>query len=1682
MSAESTAGLGRWRDLKRTRSGADRNRISAKKWLGSSLLGALLVLAAGILAWILWQLILPAEIKPDFIALFISRFEDPRIPPIPQADADRDRIQQETFLSSADTQESQVEKLTLDVIKERLERLGKKERDDAVVFYLSTHAVVDDAGDLQLLTHDSDTYAPKTLLPLSTVIDALKQCPARKKLLVLDVMRAPGDPLELGATEDAAADLVSRELARPLKPGRTGDPSLAVLVPCSSGEVALWSEGLRQSVFGHFFVKGLGEPAADTNHDDAISPQELAKYVSEQVDVWSRQHRAMRQRPRLIGSTEDFPLASLNRRKPKPAAEAAKPAKNPESEAPADQTETSEAKAKAASEETKSDAKKQVEKKGKENKVEGQGGAAPPTTEPLYPPWLVRGWDLRERWAAGDEMALAPRLFRQLEAHLLRSERQWRLGKDVEKVEAALVKDIGDLTARMEQTLAEKRPLERSIGQSLAFGGTADGPLVKLLRDILERQRHPDPQASEDQRKAQKAEMIGALYKGLKDKKSLDLATAIFEAARPVRFDVDTVLLLDSIVSGAMLTPDGDVIELRLLRQLAERARSVRPDDWDDDLARKIWDTVVLAEQANNRPRSFRWVRGMLEDADALRHEAEIRLLPQAMAYTSPARLARCWEDVAQAYAAIDDLQTKIAEAQRTMVRARAVLPAYIPYETTATELGRSGPWLNAAKGAQGLDEELENSALDVASTPLTGERLKDLNRSLSGRTEQLTRQLDDLLGPFRTESVRRLIASCKQNVPEPRLGREVQALLSTPFLRPADRQELWKTSLELDRRLGELAPREGDSAVAVGSSDRAAVVREIAARRKEQLLALLKMTDPKATTKGVKTEDIPTARRHGGDQSETTEDQAPDEPLARSWGDLERFARAVHSRIADALRRGEREPGEDRPAWILPAPGLDENHNPIKLKRERESLAAWDWLASRYLHVYRDVQGRLDPDDKFFELASIECRRESGVSQEPMIRPSVPDGALRLSSQHTAIDVELQIVLEGNLGGAAERVTMAVLETDDPRLKVSRPQPEELDLAPATSTPVRLNVAWEESGADVPAAPPKGVIVRASLANGKAFHLLVPIDIVPVNAKPRLAIRVDPSVAADVPIDPLRLRTLPDKQPFFVVVRNPSPVDRRVIVDVMAGDQVIATSGDKDKPSLEVKSGSTATVGFGEPTGKPTDPLAEVPQGLSLRLRDAASGQEYYRQEMRPVIASPLEYIEVLKAQFVPPRPGEVNRLEVTLRSLPQMTGPACPIRLDIPSDPELFPAFVEPPRGNLEGTIEAGGKLLRLVAEDIKLKPIARDQGQFSLSVDGTAKALWYQTRFVLEGQAQKVEPVRQPRIRFQPELSVKPGQPARLTVRFQADNAPRDARLQFRLGHFEKGEFKDDIKHWTEQAKKRHIGFDPRGKGGAVLFEASVEDWIKEFDVPGIRGRRFLYAYLLDARQREELDRWGMELVLDDVAPRITLVEAPPEIESTETRLIARATVKPTESRIKEVSFIVNPGTKGDFAKAEIENKTVPGKPSSGDPDTWEAALQVPKGASGKLVVSARATSVVGLSSIAHCEVVIREPVPEPSKAAAKPAEEKPGAIEGKVTENDVAQPGLTVYLIDPNAKDKENPVKRSVKTTPDGTYSFPDLKPGPYRIFCPKVTTNRRDTKDVNVGSGQTVKQNLDLLLP
>ena len=250
--------------------------------------------------------------------------------------------------------------------------------------------------------------------------------------------------------------------------------------------------------------------------------------------------------------------------------------------------------------------------------------------------------------------------------------------------------------------------------------------------------------------------------------------------------------------------------------------------------------------------------------------------------------------------------------------------------------------------------------------------------------------------------------------------------------------------------------------------------------------------------------------------------------------------------------------------------------------------------------------------------------------------------------------------------------------------------------------------------------------------------------------------------------------------------------------------------------------------------------------------------------QPLEPVIALPLEYLEVRPPPtFAPAAPGQPNQLEVTLRSLPQMTGPPCKIKLIIPPNKDLFSELLEP-QGSQEGTLEPGGKVLQLDAKGIKLDPNARtEEGLFYLTIDGLERVLWYKTQFVAEGVTRIATPYDEPRVRFEATRVVKNDQPAKLAVAFTVDNAPANAVLDFHLIEAKGGQSTDDKILFREPAKLRHIGFDPAGPEGTLQFEASVGDWKADFPTSRIRGLMKLQANLFDPRSRKVFATLGNRL---------------------------------------------------------------------------------------------------------------------------------------------------------------------------------------------------------------------------
>jgi hypothetical protein len=349
--------------------------------LGAVLLGAaLLALCGAVIAWLLY--LRPFQ-PPHFLPLCISEYgEEFPIRSWTRQDADLLRGLGWVEKNAFTTQKR-------DLLVQQLREFTQEKSAGPLVVYLSAYAIESTRGELHILPVDAHLDRPDTWLPLREVLDRLRDSPVPHKLLLLDVMQ-PFTDLRRGVLLNDVAESVQR-LLDDLLPK---DPNLSVLCACSPGEHSVVAEELGHSVFAYFVWRGLrGEADREHASDGRIFLQELAEYVTAQVEQWTRQHRQVSQLPRLHGARGDYPLAAVAATEP------------PEPETP---------------------------------------------LETVYPEWLSDSWKLRDRWFDEEVYRIDPALFRQLEIAVLRAEQQWRGGVGSERVRR-------ELTARRERFESQRR-------------------------------------------------------------------------------------------------------------------------------------------------------------------------------------------------------------------------------------------------------------------------------------------------------------------------------------------------------------------------------------------------------------------------------------------------------------------------------------------------------------------------------------------------------------------------------------------------------------------------------------------------------------------------------------------------------------------------------------------------------------------------------------------------------------------------------------------------------------------------------------------------------------------------------------------------------------------------------------------------------------------------------------------------------------------------------------------------------------------------------------------------------------------------------------------------------------------------------------------------------------------------
>ena len=126
-------------------------------------------------------------------------------------------------------------------------------------------------------------------------------------------------------------------------------------------------------------------------------------------------------------------------------------------------------------------------------------------------------------------------------------------------------------------------------------------------------------------------------------------------------------------------------------------------------------------------------------------------------------------------------------------------------------------------------------------------------------------------------------------------------------------------------------------------------------------------------------------------------------------------------------------------------------------------------------------------------------------------------------------------------------------------------------------------------------------------------------------------------------------------------------------------------------------------------PTAPPAEvELPELKSPLRVRVLDADAADAVAADNTIPVeVALAPEYAQVTGVRFTPASADGGNRLAVTLRAAPGLSGPPCQVELVLPGPgPD---GRRKAKKGTFQGELPADGSELTLFAEDIEPAPPA-------------------------------------------------------------------------------------------------------------------------------------------------------------------------------------------------------------------------------------------------------------------------------------------------------------------------------------------------------------------------------------
>ncbi|MCC9606826.1 carboxypeptidase regulatory-like domain-containing protein [Blastopirellula sp. JC732] len=249
---------------------------------------------AGALAWF------RAQPRTQFVGCIVTRFGQLDVQDRVAHDADLKGMIAAGYIP--DTGKASRGMLHRGELIEKFLNLRKASQKETVVIYLSSYATLQEDADVDLIPSDWDLSDGGA--SLAQLMSALRDCPAERKLLLLDITPFTLTNNEATGVQAAALNIVEQ----------LNDPNLAVLFSCSPGQLPQLNEALGRSLFGYYVETGLQGDADGWGSyaDGRVIAKELAEYVRARTIETSLATTGVVQAPYMVGETSrEWELSSV---------------------------------------------------------------------------------------------------------------------------------------------------------------------------------------------------------------------------------------------------------------------------------------------------------------------------------------------------------------------------------------------------------------------------------------------------------------------------------------------------------------------------------------------------------------------------------------------------------------------------------------------------------------------------------------------------------------------------------------------------------------------------------------------------------------------------------------------------------------------------------------------------------------------------------------------------------------------------------------------------------------------------------------------------------------------------------------------------------------------------------------------------------------------------------------------------------------------------------------------------------------------------------------------------------------------------------------------------------------------------------------------------------------------------